>query len=165
MACQQYLLFTLSSVYKASGLLFAAFVRKIYKEHVFQVITRLSSACPGNKTTMSANHPSKVFSCVPSGPPDPMNDLAIRIKADSSSSKIDLGAGVYRGEDSSKPFVLSAIVKVFQKQEQVINDVIREYMLIRWQAKAILASNDPGHEVFFFLFHPQLFSILADMNV
>jgi aspartate/tyrosine/aromatic aminotransferase len=53
-----------------------------------------------------------LFDHIPKGPDDPMNLMMERANADLSPEKIDLGPGVYRGADASKPYVLSAIKRV-----------------------------------------------------
>lgn len=51
------------------------------------------------------------FSDVPQGKPDGMNDLRLRLVADKSPNKIDLGAGVYR-DTKGKYYELPVIRKV-----------------------------------------------------
>lgn len=52
-----------------------------------------------------------VFANVPMGPPDPILGLSLAFAADTFPTKVNLGAGVYRGDDN-KPFVLECIKKV-----------------------------------------------------
>ena len=58
-----------------------------------------------------SEHKASLFDHVPSGPLDPMNDLTLRLNSDTAPGKIDLGAGVYRGEDGTY-FELPSISKV-----------------------------------------------------
>lgn len=53
-----------------------------------------------------------LFDSVPPGPQDPMFDLKVRLDADHSAERVDIGAGVYRGADDTVPYELSAIKKV-----------------------------------------------------
>ncbi len=73
-----------------------------------------------------------------------MNLLQKRANADLSPAKIDLGPGVYRGIDGSKPYILSAIKRVSQFVTLFHQQI---HFLIQFQAKVILSENDPGHEV------------------
>ena len=52
-----------------------------------------------------------VFGKVPMGPPDPILGLSLAFTADTFPTKVNLGAGVYRGDDN-KPFVLECIKRV-----------------------------------------------------
>lgn len=57
------------------------------------------------------------FSDVPQGKPDGMNDLRLRLVADKSPNKIDLGAGVYR-DTKGKYYELPVIRKVCRWSEK-----------------------------------------------
>lgn len=58
-----------------------------------------------------------IFDHVPEGPPDPILGLGLAYAADTFPKKVNLGVGVYRGDDG-KPFVLNCVRKA---EERVFN--------------------------------------------
>lgn len=82
-----------------------------------------------------------LFSDVPEGSVDPMNTLKLRSDADRSPHKVDLGAGVYRDEEANY-YEFPAIKKV-RTPPNACTDILMNII----QAKAILASINPGHDV------------------
>lgn len=62
----------------------------------------------------SSSPSSAFFGKVSLGPPDPILGLSVAFNADKHPSKVNLGVGVYRGDDN-KPFVLECVKRVSDK--------------------------------------------------